>query len=435
MILGVFEGPLSCEPIGAMDMGLSAYDKQMLKELHAYNRIPLWLFNSQWELLNGYFDGAPPEATASLSIHAANLVSGIAVDGLEIISRGREQYYAFSFQRGKLTFNVVGGPLLLAEAECPENTRLSFSPSLDLELLACLETILPIGSHASLLPSARITVLLLKDGKGGLNEADERKESAELSSRGLYAQQDKMARTFTHELFDKRESAMHHTPYSREVAVLNCVREGDVALLESTYRAFPPTQYGTMSHHPQRQLLCGCIADTTLVTRYAIQGGLDEETAFTLSDVYIKRMEKCKTAEELGSLNEAMAVDFTEHVRRTKQRGECAYSTPIAACLDYIAAHLHGKITLEALASEANLAPKYLSSLFRKTTGQTLTSYIEEKRIDEAKRLLVYSKYTSSQIGHSLAFHSHSYFIAVFRRRTGMTPNKYRVLFNRSVYS
>jgi len=45
------------------------------------------------------------------------------------------------------------------------------------------------------------------------------------------------------------------------------------------------------------------LSDTTLITRYAIEGSLEEEVAFTLSDVYIKQMENCQTSNELNILN------------------------------------------------------------------------------------------------------------------------------------
>ena len=54
-------------------------------------------------------------------------------------------------------------------------------------------------------------------------------------------------------------------------------------------------------------LFYASIANTTLVTRYAIEGGLNEETAFSLSDVYIRKMEQCTDVDALMKLNEQMA--------------------------------------------------------------------------------------------------------------------------------
>lgn len=62
------------------------------------------------------------------------------------------------------------------------------------------------------------------------------------------------------------------------------------------------------------------IANTTLVTRYAIEGGLNEETAFSLSDVYIRKMEQCTDVDALMKLNEQMAIEFTLRVAEAKRR-------------------------------------------------------------------------------------------------------------------
>ena len=45
----------------------------------------------------------------------------------------------------------------------------------------------------------------------------------------------------------------------------------------------------TSSNSKLKLLFYASIANTTLVTRYAIEGGLNEETAFSLSDVYIRK--------------------------------------------------------------------------------------------------------------------------------------------------
>ena len=77
----------------------------------------------------------------------------------------------------------------------------------------------------------------------------------------------------------------------RKKAILECVSNGDIHALENTYYSLPTTVYGKMtsSNSKLKLLFYASIANTTLVTRYAIEGGLNEETAFSLSDVYIRK--------------------------------------------------------------------------------------------------------------------------------------------------
>jgi len=56
----------------------------------------------------------------------------------------------------------------------------------------------------------------------------------------------------------------------------------------------------------------------------------------------------------------------------------------------------------------------------------TVNTFITERKIDEAKRLLETSNQTVSQISAFLGFSSQSYFQNVFKKSTGMTPAKYR---------
>ena len=104
------------------------------------------------------------------------------------------------------------------------------------------------------------------------------------------------------------------------------------------------------------------------------------------------------------------------------------YSPAISRVIDYI---YHGKnktLTLNQLASLVNLTPKYLSALFHKETGQTLTVFIHKVLIEKAQNLLAHSDYSLGEISTYLNFSSQSYFISIFKRYTGITPGQYRKL-------
>lgn len=245
----------------------------------------------------------------------------------------------------------------------------------------------------------------------------------------MYSERE-IGRLLTSELFENIEDETIHTPYREEKAILSCVKYGDLNRLKQTYEALPSIRYGKMSAsvNPIRKYFYGAIANTTLVTRAAIEGGLDEETAFSLSDIYIKKMEQCTRIEELDALNEQMAIDFTKLVAKQRKRLSPRYSKAVTQVMKLIYERSHQKIRLEELAERVGLNAKYLSFLFKKETGCKLSDYILSVRMEEAKKLLTYSDYTSSQIGEYLAFNSQSYFISVFKRQTGLTPNQYREL-------
>ena len=95
-------------------------------------------------------------------------------------------------------------------------------------------------------------------------------------------------------------------------------------------------------------------------------------------------------------------------------------------CIDYITDHLHDNITVPELAEHVNLTVKYLSKLFKKEMGYSINEHIRRLKVEEAKSLLRYSYKSSLEIATDLGFTSHSYFITVFKKETGMTPREYR---------
>ncbi|MDN6850126.1 MAG: helix-turn-helix transcriptional regulator, partial [Staphylococcus equorum] len=92
----------------------------------------------------------------------------------------------------------------------------------------------------------------------------------------------------------------------------------------------------------------------------------------------------------------------------------------------YIYNHLYQPLTLDILANHVNLSSKYLSHLFKKEVGITISAYITEKKLEESKLWLDNSSLSISEIAHQLSFSDQSYFIKVFKRSIGLTPKQYR---------
>ena len=86
----------------------------------------------------------------------------------------------------------------------------------------------------------------------------------------------------------------------------------------------------------------------------------------------------------------------------------------------------HENITVSELAESVGLNETYLSKLFKKEMGCTVSEYIRDEKIEEACYLLSFTNKTSIEIATDLSFSSHSYFISVFKKVKGVTPKEYR---------
>ena len=152
-----------------------------------------------------------------------------------------------------------------------------------------------------------------------------------------------------------------------------------------------------------------------LMTRFAIEGGLDSESAYNTSDLYIYNMNKCLSVDEVLDLHFEMVSYFTKYMQNLKK--ENIISKHVSRCLDYIDQHLHEKILLDHLASHVELNTSYLSVLLKKETGHSVSDYILKRRLEVAENMLRNSDYSCSEISSFLAFNSQSHFTEAFRKK------------------
>ena len=83
-------------------------------------------------------------------------------------------------------------------------------------------------------------------------------------------------------------------------------------------------------------------------------------------------------------------------------------------------------LSVTDLANRVGLSPNYLSSLFAAQEGQTLTDYVRQLRVEEARKLLANPRLLVKEIAFRLGFSDPHHFSRVFRRATGMRPIEFR---------
>ncbi|CAM4163675.1 response regulator [Paenibacillus alkaliterrae] len=92
----------------------------------------------------------------------------------------------------------------------------------------------------------------------------------------------------------------------------------------------------------------------------------------------------------------------------------------------YIELHYREVCTLQMAAACVHVTPNYLSNLFKRETGIGFTNYVSGLRVDKAKALLRGTKLKMTEIAEQTGFDNSSYFTAVFKQLTGMSPSDFR---------
>ncbi len=98
---------------------------------------------------------------------------------------------------------------------------------------------------------------------------------------------------------------------------------------------------------------------------------------------------------------------------------------------EYIDNHFQSNLTRDELSRLVFLNPDYLSRIFKKKTGMSISGYIIFKRIDEAKKLLTSTNIPVSVVSARVGYDNFAYFTKIFKDKTGMTPNEYRKLYKK----
>ena len=236
--------------------------------------------------------------------------------------------------------------------------------------------------------------------------------------------EDMHEKEFSHKAFINREYSIVHTPFEKEFEFYNYVKTGDTENVRRTMTPLGSGNAGKLSDDPLRNLRYHFVVTVALVTRFCIEGGMEPEKAYTMSDMYIHKCDRACSENEIHELHREAVLGFTKHMNGVLKKN--VYSKPVILAMDYIYDNLHSRITVEEIARHTDLSVSYISRLFHSSTGLTITEYIMKKRVEAAENMLRYSDKPSAEIGNYLAFSSHSHFISIFKKHTGLTPEQYR---------
>lgn len=137
----------------------------------------------------------------------------------------------------------------------------------------------------------------------------------------------------------------------------------------------------------------------------------------------IEKINDAQTIKEIMQAGYTLIYNLAEYVSKTNYSGK---SDVVKKAITYISSHYRDSITLRAAASEIHVNETYLSTLFKKETGKTFISYLNDIRLAHSKKLLSDTSMSVTDICLNTGFSSPSYFSKLFRQKYGLTPNEFR---------
>lgn len=220
-----------------------------------------------------------------------------------------------------------------------------------------------------------------------------------------------------------REKMFTHPPYFLEKKLVSQITMCDENGAMSTLNEINMLNRAILAPDPLRSLKDSIICSCTLFTRAVIDSGVFPDIAFTYSDTFIQKIEKLHTSSEVRSYEREIVLQFIRLVRKNNLR---KYSMPVSNAVQYIMNNLSRKLSLTDIARHAYVHPNYLSGLFKKETGFSVTEFIARHRIEESTYFVAYTDYEIADISNFYHFCNQSYFCTLFKRYLSVSPNQYR---------
>lgn len=162
----------------------------------------------------------------------------------------------------------------------------------------------------------------------------------------------------------------------------------------------------------------------TLVVKDLIDKGIDVNMILGEKFRFFNEVEEKETVNEIT----VWIIDLLDRISNYIINVNEVHKNPIInETIKYIEEHYSELISLSDIAEELNITPQYLSRKFKEVKKQTLISFINDYRLNNAKELLMTTKLTIAQISDRTGFSNSKYYIKKFKGKYGITPAAYRI--------
>ena len=211
--------------------------------------------------------------------------------------------------------------------------------------------------------------------------------------------------------------------YDVERKLMQAVSSGQIPKAELMFTTLSKYQFEARSTNALRNTKNYLIILNTILRVAARNGDVPPFHVDRLSSAYAHKIENITSTNSGGNLMKEMVRKYCLLVKNHSMKG---YSLLVRKVLTQIDYDITADLGLKNLATQLNVNPSYLSTLFKKETGSTLTEYVNQKRIEHAVFLLNTSNLQIQMIAQYSGIADVNYFTKTFKKIIGITPKEYR---------
>lgn len=210
--------------------------------------------------------------------------------------------------------------------------------------------------------------------------------------------------------------------YAQENALMHAISHGQLARAKNILANLPLLNFKNQME-PLQNLKVFSIIMNTLFRKSAENGGVHPIYVDQLSNTMIQRIADFTRSDNILDLWNEMLQKYCALVNNHSTRD---YSLPIQRVIIQINLDLSADLSLKAMAEHLNVNASYLSNLFHKETGVTLSHYVNQKRMEYAAWMLSTTQLPISTIAQHCGILDDNYFTKLFKKHYDITPTQYR---------
>jgi AraC-like DNA-binding protein len=323
-----------------------------------------------------------------------------------------EHYYSFRFRHDGREYKLAAGPTIDPSFDKNRLMRIAGGKKLKLSDYGALEAYqrsLPRYTSAALRRTEPLLKFLLCGSEPDLPEMMKR---------------DRLPEDLEEGRAQVLEAQRYHHSLNQDALILEALKNGDRDRLFTLLCTPGDGPEGVLCRdNPLRSYKNLFIVTVSHTTKAAIEGGVDSESAYTLSDTYIQTVEEIDSHEEVTELFIRMFNAFLDLVEKAKK---LKYGSQVYSTIDYINKHYYENISIKELARRVHLSESHLLKLFKRQAGMGVKAFIINRRIAEAASLLRHTDRSIAEICDMTGFNDQSYMTNQFRKTLNTTPKKYR---------